>query len=287
MEITSKFVNVENIKIHYLEAGVGEQVVVLLHGGGLDNASLSWELLIPELTKYRRVVAPDLPGYGKSDKPDVVYDLNYYAQFLPQFLKAVGIERADLVGISMGGAISLGFVLNYPEQVGKLVLVDSYGLQRKSPFHKLSYLFVRIPGVRALTFWSIKSHTMIRYSLKMILKRPGSVTDELVERVYQQLMIPGVTRAFSDFQNAELTWDGLKTVHIDQLGEIKAKTLIIHGGKDTLVPLAASQEAHGLIQASEMKIMEGCGHWPQRDNPKEFNQVVREFLIGGSGEEKS
>jgi pimeloyl-ACP methyl ester carboxylesterase len=75
MEITSKFVYVGNIKIHFLEAWAGDQVVVLLHGGGLDNASLSWELLIPELSKDKRVIAPDLPGYRKSNKPDVVYDL--------------------------------------------------------------------------------------------------------------------------------------------------------------------------------------------------------------------
>jgi pimeloyl-ACP methyl ester carboxylesterase len=69
---------------------------------------------------------------------------------------------------------------------------------------------------------------------------------------------------------------------MDRLGEIKAKTLIIHGEKDTLVPLEASREAHGLIQDAELKIMAGCGHWPQRDNPEEFNKVVREFLFGGS-----
>ncbi len=240
---------------------------------------LSWELLIPVLAEKMRVIAPDMPGYGQSDKPDVVYDLDFYGEYFPQFIDALDINQTDLVGISMGGAVSLGYTLQYPEKVSKLVLVDSYGLQRKTPFHKLSYLFVNIPGVRALSYWSIKSRPMIRYSLKMILKRPGSVTDELVEKVYQQLLIPGVTRAFSDFQNAELTWDGLKTVYMDRLGEIKAKTLIIHGEKDTLVPLEASREAHELIRDSELKIMSGCGHWPQRDNPEEFNQVVSEFLF--------
>ncbi len=70
---------------------------------------------------------------------------------------------------------------------------------------------------------------MIRYSLKSILKRSGSITDELVERIYQQFQVPGVTSAFSDFQNAELSWSGLKTVYLEHLGEIKAKTLIVRG----------------------------------------------------------
>ena len=77
MEIEFKFVHVGKIKTHYLEGGVGDHVVVLVHGGGLDNAWLSWELLIPELADNMRVIAPDLPGYGQSDKPDVVYDLDF------------------------------------------------------------------------------------------------------------------------------------------------------------------------------------------------------------------
>ncbi len=279
MEIQSNFIMVNGLRIHYLEAGVGDRVVVLVHGGGLDNASLSWDLLIPKLAKNARIIAPDLPGYGESDKPEVTYDLAFYNEFFPKFMDTIQVEKADLVGISMGGAIILGYVLDHPERVDHLGLVDSYGLQRKTPFHKLSYLFVNIPGVRALTYWSMKSRWVTEYFTKMILKRPGSVTEELVDAIYQQLKIPGVTRAFSDFQNAELTWDGLKTVYMDRLHEIKTKTLVIHGEKDTLVPLVASQEAHELINGSEMKILAGCGHWPQRDNPEEFIQVVGEFLF--------
>jgi pimeloyl-ACP methyl ester carboxylesterase len=279
MEISSKFIIVGKNKVHYLESGMGQQIVLLLHGGGLDSGELSWELLIPELAKKARVIALDWPGYGKSDKPDVLFDLPFYLNFFPQFMDAIEIQQADLVGVSMGGAIGLGCALDYPQRVNKLVLVDSYGLQRKAPFHKLSYLFVRIPGMRALTYWSLRSRSLVKYSLGMILKRPGSVTEDLVEKVYRQLLIPGGTKAFSDFQNADISWQGLKTNFLDRLPELKVKTLVIHGGKDTLVPLEASEEAHQLIQNSEMVIMEGCGHWPQRDNPEEFNRLVSEFLL--------
>jgi pimeloyl-ACP methyl ester carboxylesterase len=279
MEISSKFIIVGKNQVHYLESGMGQQIVLLLHGGGLDSGELSWELLIPELAKKARVIALDWPGYGKSDKPDVLFDLPFYLNFFPQFMNAIEIQQADLVGVSMGGAIGLGCALDYPQRVNKLVLVDSYGLQRKAPFHKLSYLFVRIPGMRALTYWSLRSRSLVKYSLGMILKRPGSVTEDLVEKVYRQLLIPGGTKAFSDFQNADISWQGLKTNFLDRLPELKVKTLVIHGGKDTLVPLEASEEAHQLIQNSEMVIMEGCGHWPQRDNPEEFNRLVSEFLF--------
>jgi len=256
MEISSKFIIVGKNKVLYLESGMGQQIVLLLHGGGLDSGELSWELLIPELAKKARVIALDWPGYGKSDKPDVLFDLPFYLNFFPQFMDAIEIQQADLVGVSMGGAIGLGCALDYPQRVNKLVLVDSYGLQRKAPFHKLSYLFVRIPGMRALTYWSLRSRSLVKYSLGMILKRPGSVTEDLVEKVYRQLLIPGGAKAFSDFQNADISWQGLKTNFLDRLPELKVKTLVIHGGKDTLVPLEASEEAHQLIQNSEMVIME-------------------------------
>jgi pimeloyl-ACP methyl ester carboxylesterase len=258
---------------------VGEQIIFLQHGGGLDSALLSWELLIPALAQKARVIALDWPGYGQSDKPDVVFDMPFYLKFFPKFMEAMQVKKADLVGVSMGGAISLGTALDHTDKVNKLVLVDSYGLQRKAPFHKLSYLFVRIPGMRALTYWSIKSRFMVKYSLNMILKRPGSVTEELIEKVYQQLMIPGLTKAFSDFQNADVSWQGLKTNFLNRLPTLQAKTLVIHGEKDTLVPLEASQEAHRLIPDSEIVVLEGCGHWPQRDNPEEFNRVVGKFLF--------
>lgn len=282
MEILSKFIDVDGVNIHYYEAGEGERVILLQHGGGLDSAILSWELLIPVLAQKARVIALDWPGYGQSDKPDLIFDMPFYLNFFPKFMDALEIKKADLVGVSMGGAISLGSALDHPQRVGKLVLVDSYGLQRKAPFHKLSYLFVRIPGMRALTYWSIKSKAMVRYSLKMILRRPGSVTEDLVEKVYQQLLIPGVTKAFSDFQNSDVGWEGLKTNFLDRLPSLQAQTLVLHGGKDSLVPIVASQEANTLIPNSEMVVLEGCGHWPQRDNPEEFNRIVREFLIDES-----
>jgi pimeloyl-ACP methyl ester carboxylesterase len=93
---------------------------------------MSWELLIPELAGKTRVIAPDFPGYGQSDKPETTFDLAFYGEFFPQFMDALSIAKADLVGISMGGGISLGYVLAFPQRVNKLVLVDSYGLQRKT-----------------------------------------------------------------------------------------------------------------------------------------------------------
>jgi len=278
MEISHQFVDVGSVKIHYLIAGQGDKTIVLLHGGGLDTAELSWELFIPELTENFSVFALDWPGYGQSDKPDVKFTIDYYIDLFDNFLNAVDVRKASLAGISMGGAIAIGYSLKHPEVVEDLILVDSYGLQQKVPMQFLSYLYVQTPGVRRMTYWLLKQRAFVKYSMASILKRPGSVTEELVDQIHQQVMIPGVAKAFSDLQDNDVSWNGLKTVFLEQLPQIRANTLIIHGEKDTLVPLVCSREAHKLIPGSSLYIMEGCGHWPQRDNPAEFNRVVGAFL---------
>jgi len=279
-QIEHNFLPVNGIRTHYLSAGQADapSTVVLLHGGGVDNARLSWELLIPELAAEHRVIAPDWPGFGESERPDIAYSSAFYIQFLREFLDELHVQRASLAGISMGGVGVLGLALQAPQRVDKLVLVDSYGLQRVAPMHFFSYLFVKIPGVNALTWAMMRNKAMARYTLRALLSRPGSVTDELVDQLYQEILKPNEDRAWTRFQNDEITWQGVRTCFMDRLGEIKAPTLIVHGTRDTAVPVENARQAHARIPGSELVWMEGCGHWPQRDNPPEFNRVVKEFL---------
>ncbi len=279
MNIQHQFIQVQGIRTHYLQAGQNGPIVLLLHGGGLDTADISWSGLIPHLADSHRVIAPDWPGFGESEMPALKpISMEYYIRFFGAFLDALNIENATLAGISMGGAIALGLTLQQPARVERLILVDSYGLQKQAPFHKLSYLFVNFPGVRALTWQSMRSRWMIRYMLGSILRRPGSITGDLVEEMFTKIRRPGVAQAWNDIQNTEITWQGTRTCFIDRLGEIKAPTLIIHGTADTLVPPALAAEAHRRIPNSRLHLLEGSGHWPQRDDPQGFNRAVLEFL---------
>jgi pimeloyl-ACP methyl ester carboxylesterase len=244
----------------------------------VDNAQLSWELLIPELAGEHRVVAPDLPGFGESERPDIGYSSAFYIRFALDFLDALGIQKASLVGISMGGMVALGVTLQSPQRVDKLVLVDSYGLQRTAPAHILSFLFVKIPGINALTWAMMRNKAMARYTLKSLLRRPGSVTEALVDQLYQEIIKPHEERAWSKLQNDEIQWKGVRTCFLDRLSEIRAPTLIVHGSRDTLVPVENARQAQAGIAGSQLAWMEGCGHWPQRDDPAGFNRVVKAFL---------
>src|SRR3712207_2289135 len=118
--IEDGWIEVESLRIHCLMAGNTEAPpVLLLHGGGYDSAYLSYKPSIGPISQYYRVFAPDWPGYGESDKPKVRYSTGYYVDFLGQLMDALGLEKASLVGISMGGAISLGFGLRWPQRVEK------------------------------------------------------------------------------------------------------------------------------------------------------------------------
>ncbi len=127
------WLEVDGLRIHYLEAGEGNEPVLLLHGGGYDSVSLSYKHSIGPISEHYRVFAPDWPGYGQSDKPEMQYSTEYYVGFLGRLMEALGLEKANLVGISMGGAISLGFALWSPHKVERLVLVDSHGLGGEVP----------------------------------------------------------------------------------------------------------------------------------------------------------
>ena len=277
--IQERWIEVEGLKTHVLTAGESGSPVVLLHGGGIDSAQLSWELAISPLAQAHRVFAPDLPGYGQSDKPDVVYNSDFYIDFLTHLLDELQLPKVSLVGLSMGGAIALGFTLRCPGRVNRLVPVDPYGIMPKVAWHRLSYLYVQTP-LNELSYWFYKrSRGMVRWTLLHgLISSPDRLPDSLVDEAFRAVQAPDAGKAFTSFQRYDLTWNGLRTNYTDRLHEITAPTLFVHGEKDPAVPLKYAQQAHELVRNSQLYIMAGCLHWPMRDQPAEFNRVVAAFL---------
>ena len=279
MSITSRYTFIQGLRTHFYAAGGHGGYVLLLHGGGTDSAALSWDMTAPVLAQSQRVIALDWPGYGSSDRPKIAYTQEFYEQFLIDFMDSMAIQKASLVGLSMGGAIALGCTLRWPERVEKLVLVDSYGLQSKTPAHRLAYLYMKTPGLSEIT-WSMMAHSraMVRSSLGSLFSSTAAVPDSLVDQVYSEVCKPHAGRAFMSFQRSEAHWRGLRTVYMDKLEQIQAPTLLIHGEQDTLVPLACSQAAQARIPNSELRMINPAGHWPQREQPEAFNQILSDFL---------
>jgi pimeloyl-ACP methyl ester carboxylesterase len=278
MEVVSQTVQVQGVRTHYWSAGEHGPIVLLLHGGGVGAALLSWESTLRALSDTHRVYALDWPGYGDSDHPDIPYSTAYYVQFLAAFMDELGIERASLVGNSMGGAIALGFTLQTQPRVEKLVLVDSYGLQALAPFHRLSYFLVRIPFISDITLALMRSRSAIRASLRAIIHDPKAITDDLIDKALADARRPKSGWAFNVYQRDEIRWGGVRTYYMLRLHEITVPTLVVHGVQDQAVPLACARQAHEHIKGSQLYVMEDCGHVPMLERPDEFNNVVAGFL---------
>lgn len=277
--ITEQQIEVMGVSTHLLRAGEAGSPILLLHGGGADSARLSWELTMPALADEHRVFAADWPGFGDSARPKINYSIDYYIDFTEALLDVLGLEKAGLVGLSLGGSVGLGFTLRHPQRVERLVLVSSYGLQRKAPAHLISYLYLKFPFANALT-WSLtrRSRRMARMGLEAIFYDRKAIPNELVDQVFAEVRKPGITRAWMSIQKHEMGFKRLRTVFTERLGEIDTPTLIVHGDRDNLVPLNCAVEAYQRLPEASLRIMKDCGHWPQREKPAEFNRILKEFF---------
>jgi pimeloyl-ACP methyl ester carboxylesterase len=281
MPVTSNIITLSGVRVRYLSAGeeTGRPPLVLLHGGGTDSAVLSWGGLIGALGEGRRVFAPDMPGYGESERPaDAAYTLDYFAHVVVEFADRLGLARFDVAGISMGGGISLTLALCHPERIGRMVLVDTYGIQPDYPPHFASYLLVRLPFLTDLTYLTLRSRLAARATLGQLIKTPAALTEELVDEVMAEARKPGTGKAFNAFQRHEVLRDRLRTNYLPRLDQVRARTLIVHGEADSLVPLKCAEEASRRIPDARLVVLQGAGHWAQRERPGEFLEVVGEFL---------
>lgn len=256
------------------------KAVVLLHGGGTDHGLLSWRETIPPLLEAGfRVFAPDYPGYGESPRDGHASTIEHLQRCLAGLMAHWRLERATLVGVSLGGALAIGHALAHPGQVRRLVLVGSYGIQDRAPYHALSFMMVRLPWLmRGL--WSLArgSRAAARYSLNSIVRSPQARSEALLEEVWQAVQNRSSQEAFLEMQRDDVRWHGLKTNFSGRLGEIEAPVLMVHGSHDLGVPLRWAQRAAGRLKHGQLAVFEDAGHWTQRDQPERFNRLLLEFL---------
>lgn len=285
-EMREIWLEVDEMRIHCLTAGESGSPVVLLHGGGIDSATLSWSEAIGPLSEQHCVFAPDLPGYGLSDIPDIQYTTDFYVNFALHLLEALHLEKVSLVGLSMGGGIALSFTLRFSDRVEKLVLVDSYGIIDADMWPRWIYLLLyfyvhHLSFLNELTYrYMGSSQNRVRWALAVagVVHSAERLSPRLVDQVYQYAHLPGRGEAFTSWQQSEFMWDGPRTNLLDRLHEIVIPVLFINGEKDRDVPLSYAQKSHERIAGSQLYVLKDCGHWPQREMPDEFNHVVGNFL---------
>lgn len=250
-------------KIRYLEAGdASKPTVILLHGLGAQAET--WALNIPALAANYRVIAPDQIGFGKSDKPLLKYRVATYADFLDKFMSELKIEKAALVGNSLGGWIAAYTAIKYPNRVEKIVLADAAGI---------------VPAnfdINEIYQLNNSTRDEIRANLKRIFANPALQTNEaLVDQFMTQRIVTNDGYTINSMiESIKRREDFLN----ERLGEIKKPTLVIWGRQDGLLPVSDANVFNKGIAGSELIIFEQCGHVPQFEKAADFNKAVLEFL---------
>ena len=277
----SRTVEAGDTTVRYHVAGEGNSgvPVVLLHGGGLDEAAVSWRETLPALARDHTVYAPDWPGYGESGRPDAPYSIPYYRDALGGFLDALGLDRVALVGVSMGGGAALAYALDRPDRVRRLVLVDSYGLGGRIPGGYLGYVFTRIPFLARVVWAALRrNRVLLRLMLRGIVAGGDAVPPALVDDAARAVRRDDAGRSFTTFQRNEVGPTGLRSNYVDRLPDLSVPTLVVHGEADPLVPVAWAVRAGTLVPDATVRVLPDCGHWPPRERPERFVDLVAAFL---------
>jgi 4,5:9,10-diseco-3-hydroxy-5,9,17-trioxoandrosta-1(10),2-diene-4-oate hydrolase len=218
----------------------------------------------------------DLPGHGLSDKPKVAYDIVFFTWFVINFMQALGMEHASLVGHSLGGDLSLSVAINFPEKVDKLILETSAGLSNDVSLLRKA---CGIPVLSADTK-ELGVEAALEQRLKREFYHPDFVAKEIVGMSYRFMQMPEVKRVLLSILHHLVTINGIRpeVVMTDRLRLIKSPTLLIHGLQDEVVPFELAQKASGLIPNARLKVIDECGHYPHIEKVAEFNEVVIAFL---------
>jgi len=262
---TSKEIAIFGQKIHYVEAGTGP-TVILLHG--LGGSTQAWQFNIAPLAEKYHVIVPDQIGFGKSDKPLVNYRIRTYVDFLDQFCKQLGIERASLVGNSMGGWIAAAFTAAFPDRVDKLVLVDAAGYAPPKDLDTRTFY-----GLNPTTREGMKVLVAKVFYNKLFLT-DGAIDQAIAARLAagDGYTINSITESI--IRGEDFLDDAVKT--------IKRPTLIIWGRQDGLVPLSEGEHFNKDIAGSKLIVFDQCGHVPNFEKAAEFNAAVLKFLGEGA-----
>lgn len=249
--------------------------VLLLHGGGADNAELSWGAVGPALARAgHRVFAPDHPGFGRSPRAGRPLTQEHLVRYVGGLVDALGLDGYAIAGLSLGGGMALGHLLDQPGRARAAVLLGCYGLMPRLAdgisgrlTHFGTYLLLRSGLLAAATRSYARNGAAMERGLATLVRNPQARTPELVKAVLDEASTGTGLRSFEDWQRDQVLWNRLRTVYTPRLPSITTPTHLVHGDHDTGVPLRHAEAAAQLLPAGSLTTVPGAGHWVQRDRP--------------------
>jgi 2-hydroxymuconate-semialdehyde hydrolase len=243
--------------------------VLLIHGSGPGvSAWANWRLVMPELAKQARVIAPDMVGFGFTERPPQQrYDMAGWVEQAVGVLDALGVAQTDLVGNSFGGALALALAIRHPRRVRRLVLMGSVGVP-----------FAITPGLDAVWGYEPSIQTM-RALMDTFAWDRSLVNDELAKLRYEASIRPGFQESFSAmFPAPRQRWVDAMASPEAAIRALPHETLILHGREDQVIPLQTSLTLSQWIPNSQLHVFGHCGHWTQIEHAGRFARLVGDFL---------
>jgi len=270
-KLESKFVTVEGVRVHYQELGNGFPLICI-HGAGPGASSESnFKMNVGPFSEKFRVILFDMPQYGRSDKVVLTEPrLKYNARILNGFTEALKIDKAHIVGNSMGGQVALKFGLDYPDKLTRAVVIGSGATTPIFSPHP-------VEGVKMIARYykgSGPSREKLRDLLQTIVYNPDFLTDEVFEERYQASVDPEIVELFGKKQG-EIPRENLAA----ELPRLKAKLLVIWGMDDRFGALDVWLQITRIVPDGRMHIFTKCGHWAQVEHAAAFNRLVLDFLV--------
>src|SRR4051794_37838323 len=262
---------VRDARVNYVEMGEGSPLV-FIHG--LSGCWQNWLENIPFFARSHRVIAMDLPGFGSSELPQEEISIPGYGRFVDSFLEDIGVERAALVGNSMGGFIAAETAIEVPHRVERLVLVSAAGGLPIRAREKLGLGAFRVSAPLTSAFIARRARVMRRPRLRAgmlltVVRYPSRISPELVWEVSSGAGKPGFVSALTALADYDFR---------DRLPNIEDPTLIVWGRNDQIVPVKGADVYESLIPGARKVIFERTGHVPMLERPSRFNKLVEEFL---------
>jgi pimeloyl-ACP methyl ester carboxylesterase len=256
------------IQTSYLDAGAG-QPVVMLHGSGPGvSAMANWQHNIGALSQRFRVLAPDIVGFGATQRPDdIVYSLRTWTDHVWAFLDAHGIHKTAIVGNSLGGRIALQMATDRPDRVTKMVLMGAPGVGM-TPTEGLAALRAYQP-----------SHNAMRDLLRNYFAvDPAMITDDLVAIRYEASIADGAYEAYRAMFFDPRHAGSELGISAEEVRAIATPALLVHGREDKVVPMQVSVTMLGLLPNADLHVFSACGHWTQIERADEFSALVADYL---------
>ena len=274
-----QYVTIHGYRRAYVKAGSGP-ALLLIHGIG--DSSDTWRPVVEQLAEHYTVIAPDLLGHGRSEKPRADYSVAGYANGMRDLLSVLGVDTVTVVGHSLGGGVAAQFAYQFPDRCERLVLVGSGGVGRTvSPLLRVA----TVPGIEALM--PLLGLPPIRFAsrlgaelLRVFDTALGRDAEEILA-VFDSLPDTEARRVILRTLRSSVDWSGQVITMLDRAYLVEGvPTLIVWGRRDAIIPLGHGRLIHAVMPGSEFEVFDEAGHFPHHTDPSRFVRVLREFMEG-------